>query len=99
MNYDWPLNVRELQKALEVASALALARDGVVRTSDLPDAVNVPSAAPKTDSTRRAELIDLLQRHHGNVSAVAKEFGKARMQVQRWMKQFKLDPAVFRATR
>ena len=49
------------------------------------------------DVTRRTELIELLRAHHGNVSAVARQMGVARMQIQRWCRRFHLDPASFRA--
>ncbi|HMK74216.1 MAG TPA: helix-turn-helix domain-containing protein, partial [Myxococcaceae bacterium] len=48
------------------------------------------------DLARRAELLALLRAQRGNVSAVAREMGVARMQVQRWCKRFRLDPASFR---
>ena len=32
-----------------------------------------------------------LSRHHGNVSAVAREMGKGRTQVRRWIERFQLD--------
>ena len=47
--------------------------------------------------TRRTELIELLRAHHGNISAVARQMGVARMQIQRWCRRFHLDPASFRA--
>ncbi|MGZ5958805.1 MAG: helix-turn-helix domain-containing protein, partial [Myxococcaceae bacterium] len=51
----------------------------------------------EADVTRRAELIEMLRAHHGNVSAVARQMGVARMQIQRWCRRFHLDPASFRA--
>ena len=39
----------------------------------------------------RDRLVDLLRRLDGNVSAVAREMGKARMQVQRWIVRFGID--------
>ena len=40
--------------------------------------------------------IKLLREHRGNVSAIARSTGKARMQIQRWLKRYRLDPARFR---
>jgi hypothetical protein len=34
----------------------------------------------------------------GNVSAVARAMGKARMQVQRWLKRFNINPQSFRTS-
>ena len=53
--------------------------------------------ADEIDDARRAELIALLEQHGGNVSAVARTMGKARMQIQRWMARYELDPRRFKA--
>ena len=37
-------------------------------------------------------LVAALDAHQGNVSAVARQMGKARMQIQRWIKRFGLSP-------
>ena len=98
--YDWPLNVRELEKALE--TAIVLAGSGVIELAHLPAEVREPAtvrrAAPaeEVDETRKAELTALLREHAGNVSAVARAMGKARMQIQRWMERYALDPRDFR---
>jgi hypothetical protein len=34
--------------------------------------------------------------HHGNVAAVARAMGKARMQIQRWIKRYRLVPGEYR---
>jgi DNA-binding NtrC family response regulator len=43
------------------------------------------------DVVRREQLARLLQQHGGNVSAVARAMGKARVQIQRWIKRYRLD--------
>ncbi len=48
------------------------------------------------DAKRREELIVLLREHHGNVAAVARVLGKARMQVHRWLKRYDLHLEDFR---
>jgi sigma-54 dependent transcriptional regulator, acetoin dehydrogenase operon transcriptional activator AcoR len=48
------------------------------------------------DQRRRDELTRLLREHKGNISAIARVMGKARMQIQRWMKRYDIDPASFR---
>ncbi|HTS80476.1 MAG TPA: sigma 54-interacting transcriptional regulator [Myxococcaceae bacterium] len=106
--WTWPHNVRELEKAL--ALGVALAADGRIELAHLPEPVrSAPELRPdpmagrtarplsEADVTRRTELIELLRAHHGNVSAVARQMGVARMQVQRWCRRFHLDPASFRA--
>ena len=106
--WSWPHNVRELEKAL--ALAVALAGDGRIELAHLPEVVRTaPEPRPDqmvgravrplsdADVSRRTELIELLRAHHGNVSAVARQLGVARMQIQRWCRRFHLDPASFRA--
>ena len=43
------------------------------------------------------ELVALLKEHRGNISSIARAMGKARMQVQRWLKRFGLDPQSYRS--
>ena len=42
------------------------------------------------DELLKQRLSDSLKAHKGNISAVAREWNKARMQIQRWMKRFDL---------
>lgn len=100
--YSWPRNIRELDNALR--SALVLACKHEVALPELPSDVRMaldgtanPVAVDFHDaSSLRELLVELYQRHQGNVSAVARELGKARAQVQRWNRRFGLNPAVFR---
>ena len=107
--YGFPGNVRELERTLE--AAVALAGGGVIQVEHLPEAVRKALEAPEgaaggeagaageaaaADEARKAALAALLREHGGNVTAVAKAMGKARMQIQRWMKRYGLDPAGFR---
>ncbi|XXY54645.1 sigma 54-interacting transcriptional regulator [Sorangium sp. So ce269] len=48
------------------------------------------------DDARRRELVALLVEHRGNITAVARAAGKARMQIQRWLKRYRIDPEQFR---
>jgi len=95
VQYPWPLNVRELEKAL--AAALALAGEQPIDLQHLPPEVREPAPPPaapaeldEQDRARRDQLIALLEEHGGNVSAVARAMGKARMQIQRWIKRYRL---------
>ena len=105
VRHDWPLNVRELEKCLTAAIALAGAEP--IELEHLPPAVRRPrpprppdeeSEEPLSteDLELRQQLIDLLTRHNGNVSAVAKVLAKGRMQIHRWAKRFGLDIEAFR---
>jgi transcriptional regulator with PAS, ATPase and Fis domain len=98
-HYSWPLNVRELAHALNTAAALAGSEP--IQRQHLPHAIQDPQ--PQIDTPdlsneqqeHREQVIALLQKHAGNVSAVARETGKARTQVQRWMKRYNLKPTQF----
>ena len=52
--------------------------------------------APDRDERLRIDLLGQLSRHHGNLAAVAREMGKAPMQVHRWCRRFGIDPKPFR---
>ncbi|HEY0253796.1 MAG TPA: sigma 54-interacting transcriptional regulator [Kofleriaceae bacterium] len=95
--YAWPRNIRELVHALERAAALAGAAE--ITPAHLPEQVAAAKLAPITaspDDARRDELIALLSKHQGNVSKVATEVGRARQQVQRWLKRYAIDPERYR---
>jgi transcriptional regulator of acetoin/glycerol metabolism len=99
--YDWPLNVRELEQTL--ASAVVLARDGVIEVEHLPAPVRSARSAlaalpdpAEAQAQRRDQLVELLRGKAGNVSAVARALGKTRAQIHRWIKRYALDPRRFR---
>ncbi|HWO23868.1 MAG TPA: sigma 54-interacting transcriptional regulator [Kofleriaceae bacterium] len=98
--HDWPLNIRELQQCLTVAAALA--PRGVIEVEHLSLTPGVaprgavPEREPADPEALRETLIALLERHRGNISHVARDMGKARMQIHRWLQRFQLDPDTFR---
>ncbi len=107
--HPWPLNVRELENCL--ATAVALADGKPIAREHLPETIRAPrtKSAPATDDTpsdvpalsgeqreHREELVALFRKHRGNVSAVARATGKARTQIQRWLKRYALDPESYR---
>jgi transcriptional regulator with AAA-type ATPase domain len=104
--YDWPLNIRELEKCLEVA--LAFAESGQVMMRHLPERLRLDLVVPEgaapvltprplsaADGQLREQLLALLREHAGNVSAVARAFGKHQVQIRRWMKKFGLTREPF----
>ena len=101
LGHDWPLNIRELAQAVSVAAALA--PDRVIELEHLPI---TPGAEPHPaeqegpdlddPDTLHRTLIALLEQHRGNISYVARDLGKARMQIHRWMKRYGLDPETYR---
>jgi DNA-binding NtrC family response regulator len=97
--HDWPLNVRELRQALLVAVDLARG-DGrtpvVLFPHHLPPAVregasrapSPPEPARELDPEeqgQRERVLALLRLHAGNVTAVARELGLPRTNLQRLM--------------
>ena len=109
LRYGWPANVRELEKCVTTALLLAL-QSGRIELDHLPEPVRRAAAAPPAarqadeqadeqgggDERRRGELMALMRQHDGNVTAVARAMGKARMQIQRWMKRYAIDARSFR---
>lgn len=108
--YDWPLNIRELHGALTTAALLA--ERAPIAVEHLPESVRLGPAAQGSErvpldpgelsadeAQHREQLIALLEAHGGNLSAVARESGKARMQIQRWLKRYGLRAAQFRSLR
>ena len=101
LRHEWPLNIRELEKSL--SSAAVLARGGTIEVEHLPAVLREPQKPQRSapvlepqDVERRAALVDLLRANAGNVTAVARAMGKARVQVQRWLRRYGLDPLTFR---
>jgi transcriptional regulator of acetoin/glycerol metabolism len=91
----WPLNVRELERTLQAALELARSSHeiGVEHLGVEPKLPSVPTATlPHLES----ELRRLLKERNGNISAVARDMGKARMQIHRWMQQFGIKVEDFR---
>jgi transcriptional regulator of acetoin/glycerol metabolism len=102
LTYDWPLNVRELEQCL--TSSRVQAPSSSIRRRHLPAEVREPRVEPpplarpqeQPDEELRQKLLLLLEEHQGNVSHVARDLGKARMQVHRWLQRFGIDPNDFR---
>ena len=102
LRHEWPLNIRELEKCL--AAAALLAAGGEIDLEHLPVSLRAPKAArpppaPEPAPADRAlheELVRLLEEHRGNVTHVAAAMGKARTQVQRWLRRLNIDPLSFR---
>ena len=106
-DYRWPLNIRELEKALEMA--VTLSRDNEIRLEHLPqslrsrdaplignDALQAPAHTRLSEDRLRSELLRLLEAHRGNLSAVARSMSSHRMQIRRWLKRFDIDVQQYR---
>jgi len=79
---------RPIQAALEEPKSKDASADA--------DAGELESQLPEADQRRRDEILGLLREHAGNVTAVARVLGKARFQVQRWLRRYRIDPTSFR---
>ena len=92
--HDWPREVRELEKAIE--AAIALADGDEIDLVHLPPALGESpaprSSSPALDDPRRTALVEALREHQGNVSAAARALGRPRTQIQRWMKKWGITP-------
>jgi DNA-binding NtrC family response regulator len=92
----WPMNVRQLERALQVA--VALTTGDTIEVAHLPATVLALAELPVEPEAAalRRELISHLEAHRGNLSAVARALGRPRMQVHRLVARLGLDPDQFR---
>jgi transcriptional regulator with GAF, ATPase, and Fis domain len=103
LHYDWPYNVRELEACAKRCVALATSstldiehlpepvRDDMsdYGTSIVAAELNTGSDLdPDRAAPTEAQLRALLQLHGGNIAAVGRDLGKARMQVHRWLRKY-----------
>jgi DNA-binding NtrC family response regulator len=98
--YAWPRNVRELERALAAAATLTRSSIDIahlpapVRAAAPPPRLAAPpSALSKEEKDLRDEVAAALLRNNGNVAAVARDLGKDRTQIRRWMRRFGLTRA------
>jgi DNA-binding NtrC family response regulator len=104
--HAWPFNIRELGQRL--TRALVFSDGGLITKRGLglddaqseageraPRALSEPASVASDLELERA-LLRALEANRGNISEVARSMGKARMQIQRWLKRFAIDPAGFR---
>jgi len=108
LRYEWPLNIRELERCLQ--AAVVLAGSGTVETAHLAPAVLAsegmprrPDPAPASaellsdeDLKRREDIAAALKATEGNVTAAAQALGKHRMQLYRWLRRYGIDPKTYR---
>jgi transcriptional regulator with PAS, ATPase and Fis domain len=102
LHHDWPYNVRELESAIKRAAALVEGTN--LKEEHLPESVQqaildyATGPRPSTPSEIPTEerLRELLQQEAGNVAAVGRKLGKARMQIHRWMNRYRIEVEDFR---
>jgi transcriptional regulator with GAF, ATPase, and Fis domain len=98
--HAWPGNIREFEQC--VLRALTLSGGDMILREHLAFGVlsTSPAETPSTAAHDRfgpQDLRDRLRAHAGNVAAVARETGKAPVQVRRWMKKLGIDPNDYRS--
>jgi transcriptional regulator with PAS, ATPase and Fis domain len=99
--HGWPGNVRELEKALQEAQVLSRGTPAI-DLDHLPSRVHGaqrPAPAPTVrarPTPSGAELEELLRRHKGNMTHVARELQRQPALVYRWVQRFQLDPETYR---
>jgi transcriptional regulator with PAS, ATPase and Fis domain len=98
LDHTWPLNIRELEKTLAVAWAVA--QGAVLDLQHLPERVvqkrpgraalpsDLLAGLSSQDLKNRERLLASLEKLDGNVSAVARQMGKGRTQIQRWIRRY-----------
>ena len=108
LHYDWPYNVRELESCVKRAVVLSEGKplDESMLTDDISRDLagygqvllpNEPGEGGRDAVPSEADLIALLERHQGNVAAVGRDLGKARMQIHRWLKRYGIDLQNYRS--
>lgn len=55
-----------------------------------------PPRLSERDQQQMELVVKMLQKHSGNITAVAQALGKARGQVRRWIKRYRIDSTSFR---
>ena len=96
----WPLNVRELKSLAERLPvmhphAAEWDVDALPAPHRPPDDASAPAVFARLPPDR-AELLDALQRYDGNISRIARDAGRSRKQVHRWLAAHGLDAASWR---
>lgn len=106
--HQWPGNVRELRNVIE--RAVVLCDGDTVRMRDLPDYVRSQARVHKQihaamgykavreqwlESHGKQYLTALLRRHHGNISAVAREAQISRKSVYELVRRLEIEPRQF----
>jgi DNA-binding NtrC family response regulator len=92
--HKWTRNVRQLE--VRLASALQIAGGEPIALEHLALDLPNPPVPPRptwtgADRERRDQMIEVLSRNRGNITASARELGKPRSQFQRWIKKYEID--------
>jgi DNA-binding NtrC family response regulator len=85
-------------------TALGAARDGTIDAQHLALPADTSGPSPVLRASNDAErarnrslLESLMSKHRGSIHAVARELGRDRVQIRRWVKAWGIDVDRFRA--
>lgn len=97
LHHDWPLNVRDLQRAAATIRMFAEHLE-VIEPAFLPAEVqrSTRRGPEATRAPTKASVEALLEEHHGKVSKVAEALGKSRQQVYRLAEALGIEIERFR---
>lgn len=100
LSQRWALNIRELSQVLRVAAALT--EGPLIERAHLTERNMGLLPSPEEEGLAKPEelrerLVALLEKHNGNVSFVARDMGKARVQIHRWMQKLSIDVNTYRS--
>ena len=91
--HRWPFHVRELEQALRAAIAVSEGSEIDVAALRL----GAPAAAPAEPRIgERERLSSLLEKHAGNLSAIARELATSRTQISRMLERYGLNVDEYR---
>ena len=88
------LEMRHLPETIE--RAMEAYGKPLERAEPVSSRASRPPPAIRAEAPPEEEMRALLSRHRGNVTAIARELGKDRVQIHRWMKRYGLSPDDFR---
>jgi DNA-binding NtrC family response regulator len=91
--YAWPGNVRELQHAIE--RAVIMGDQAILVKNDFLFSKKQPPAKTEElnlDEMEQSAIVRAIEKHHGNMSKVAKELGVGRTTLYRKMVKYGLSP-------
>lgn len=89
-----PIQLAHLPGPVQAALATGAERPSHAKPPPRPEQSS-PLRLSERDQRQREEIVRLLQQHAGNITAVARAMGKARNQVQRWIKRYRIDSTSF----
>jgi len=112
LRHDWPYNIRDLEQLL--SAALCLSDGDVIRLEHVSESIcdggasrtqlpaveaSIDRQLDEDDAALYAILTEQLEAQDGNVGAVARELGKHRAQIYKWIHRLDIDLGAFRRKR